>query len=234
MSSDEVRANYESWGEAARSRWHPTAPLAMWFQHDRERHLYRLLRAHGWVERLPGADILDIGCGEGDQLNRWVALGARPDRLHGIDLTPGRIERGRLRHPQLELVEGDASRLPFSDRSFDLVTQFVAFSAMPPEIWPTVAAEMRRVLRPGGAVVWYDIRPHAGFTNRIGKPGWPDLRALSMSTVRDLFRPTAVVGGLLGAFHPVAELARFSPAIPTLAARLVPPLRSHLLLLTLD
>src|SRR4029078_3439369 len=57
-----------------------------------------------------------------------VAQGAA--RPAGIDLMEDRVAQGRERYPRLELTAGDASRLPWEDGSFDLVTHFTCLSSM--------------------------------------------------------------------------------------------------------
>ena len=62
-----------------------------------------------------------------------------------------RIAQARERDPRLELVAGDAARLPWEDGSFDLVTQFTCLSSvLDAELRRAIAAEMWRVLRAGG------------------------------------------------------------------------------------
>ena len=57
--------------------------------------------------------------------------------------------------PRVANAAGDA--LPFADASFDLVMQNVVFSSITDAaLRARVAAEMLRVLRPGGHVLWYD------------------------------------------------------------------------------
>jgi SAM-dependent methyltransferase len=49
--------------------------------------------------------------------------------------------------------------LPFADDRFDLVIQYTMFSSiMSPQLREAAAAEMLRVLRPDGRILWYDIR----------------------------------------------------------------------------
>ena len=55
--------------------------------------------------------------------------------------------------PGLGFVVGDASRLPFGDGSFDVVTCSHAMYELGPEVRGGVLAEARRVLRPGGRFV---------------------------------------------------------------------------------
>lgn len=83
----------------------------------RWRALARALADH--YRLAPGARILDVGCGKGFLLHDFtrVVAGAR---AAGLD-----VSRYAVEHAQEEvrplLQVGDAARLPFPDRSFDLV-----------------------------------------------------------------------------------------------------------------
>src|SRR3954451_5906267 len=110
------------------------------------------------IPSLTDLTILEVGCGTGGELSRVVERGAIPSRLSGIDLRPDAIEQARARVPGVNLATGDASRLPYSDGAFDLVYQATALSSMPSRAMRAqVAAEMRRVARPGGLIVSYDF-----------------------------------------------------------------------------
>jgi ubiquinone/menaquinone biosynthesis C-methylase UbiE len=126
--------------------------------------------ARGGLE-LAGASVLEVGCGGGELLSRFLDYGA--GRAAGIDLVEERIEVAGRRYPRLELVAGDASKLPWGNGAFQLVTQFTCLSSvLDRELRVAIASEMWRVLAPGGMVLSYDMCP----------PAWP-LRAL-----RDLTR----------------------------------------------
>ena len=98
--------------------------------------------------------VLDIGPGDG-----WPALpmaAARPDaEVLGVDPSPRRAQTCRENAARLELanarfVTADAAALPLADGSLDLVTAAASLEeAAAPE---AVFAELRRVLRPGGAL----------------------------------------------------------------------------------
>lgn len=97
-----------------------------------------------------GKRVLEIGVGLGTDHQRWAESGAE---LYGIDLTERAIEHTarRLREFGLEstLAVGDAERLSFPDDYFDLVYSWGVIHHSPDT--PQVVAEVRRVLKPGGA-----------------------------------------------------------------------------------
>jgi ubiquinone/menaquinone biosynthesis C-methylase UbiE len=136
---------------------------------DRERvqTLDRMLDGVASV-RLDGAEILDVGCGAGDEIARLIARGADAGRCHGIDLLPDRVARARELLPGTDLREGDARELPFEAETMDVVVLNVVLSSvLDRDITARIAAEVDRVLRPGGVVLWYDSRYANPFNGQV-------------------------------------------------------------------
>jgi 2-polyprenyl-3-methyl-5-hydroxy-6-metoxy-1,4-benzoquinol methylase len=92
-------------------------------------------------------DILDVGCGSGENS---AALAAKGHRLHGVDLSQAAIEKYRRRGFDGCVCDIE-SGLDFPNASFDAVFCSEVIEHMTsPEI---LAAEMSRVLKPGGLLV---------------------------------------------------------------------------------
>jgi SAM-dependent methyltransferase len=138
-------------------RYEPTSRAELLMQQSKERAAVDLLARAG---ALPpsGKRVLEVGCGEGGWLPRLEAWGARRADLAGIDLLERDVERGRERLPGADLRVGDASQLPWDDASQDLVIQSTVFSSiLDAAMRRAVAAEMGRVLAPGGVILWFDF-----------------------------------------------------------------------------
>jgi ubiquinone/menaquinone biosynthesis C-methylase UbiE len=102
--------------------------------------------------------ILEVGCGNGNVLMDWHQHGAQEEQLFGADLLPDRLQQAHASYPLFPLVCSDGQHLPFYPQSFDLAMQFTAFSSiLDNQIRKNVAAEMRRVVKLGGLVIWYDF-----------------------------------------------------------------------------
>jgi SAM-dependent methyltransferase len=98
-----------------------------------------------------GQEMLDVAAGTGNAAAVAAAEGAR---AVASDFSPAQVERGRTRTEaeglDVEWAVADAEELPFDDASFDCVASvFGAQFAPRPE---RVAAELFRVVRPGGTV----------------------------------------------------------------------------------
>lgn len=109
------------------------------------------------IASTPDADVLDLGCGAG---HASFAIAPHARSVLAYDLAAPMLatvaasarERGLT---NLRTEQGVAERLPFADASFDWVVS--RFSA---HHWHDVSlalAEVRRVLRPGGRVLFIDV-----------------------------------------------------------------------------
>jgi len=119
------------------------------FRYRNERHIPACLDALG----VAGKDVLEIGLGEGSDSEQLIRRGAR---WTGLDLTSESVERVGARLslrelPYTDLRQGSVLDLPFADDSFDLVFSHGVLHHVP-EI-RQAAAELHRVLRPGGELV---------------------------------------------------------------------------------
>ena len=103
-------------------------------------------------DRHAGHDVLEIGGGMGTDLSRFARGGAR---VTDLDLSAGHLalaqENFARRGLQGRFVHHDAERLPFDDRSFDLVYSNGVLHHTPNT--RRVVDEIRRVLKPGGTAI---------------------------------------------------------------------------------
>ncbi|NWG76329.1 MAG: class I SAM-dependent methyltransferase [Rubrivivax sp.] len=153
---DRIRGRYrERDADAALTGfWTLRNPVVLHLAQERERRVLQALTAAGVA--LAGRRLLDVGCGAGQEFGAFLRWGADPDLMWGVDLSLDRLATARqCSTAVLALASGSA--LPFPDASFDLVCQNVVFSSIVDAATRrATAAEMRRVLRPGGHLLWYD------------------------------------------------------------------------------
>jgi SAM-dependent methyltransferase len=131
---------------------------------------YYASQAADFIKRLdlrPGMQVLDVACGTGNTALPAATTGAS---VTGVDIAPNLVEQARQNAKAAGLNakfdEGDAEALPYEDASFDaVVTMFGAMFAPRPEL---VAAELKRVCRPGGVIAMANWTP-SGFIGQMFK-----------------------------------------------------------------
>lgn len=192
-------------------------PAHLFQSQSLDRAVLRALRREGY-RSLAGLRVLDAGCGNGAWLRGLRRFGAHPSGLHGVDLREGVLLHG---DPDLRLLMAGGSLLPFASASFDLVCQFTMLSSvLDPLLRRRIAAELLRVLRPSGLLLWYDftVNPFNHETHGIG------LREL-----RSLFAGARIRAERVTLAPPLARLLapRSWPAGVLLEQ--LPWLRTHLL-----
>jgi SAM-dependent methyltransferase len=96
---------------------------------------------------VPGARLLDAGCGAGRHARAFARRGAR---VTGLDLSAELLAEAR-REDGVGYVLGDVRRLPFGDGAFrHVVSLFTAFGYFDEDGDRAHLTELRRVLAPGG------------------------------------------------------------------------------------
>jgi SAM-dependent methyltransferase len=113
----------------------------------------------GLLGPVAGRRVLEIGCGAG-QCSRW--LSEQGAETVGLDLSAGMLTAADPAEGPPRggpgWVQGDARRLPFADRSFDLACS--AYGAVPFVADPhLIMKEVERVLRPAGRFVFSVTHP---------------------------------------------------------------------------
>ena len=199
-------------------------PGALFMTQTRERAILRLLRGAGF-DPLDRFDVLEVGCGAGGVLLDLIRWGADPTRLYGCDLIPDHVDQARQRLPaSTQVAVADGGALPYPAACFDLVLQFTVFSSVLDQgLRQRIAAEMWRVLRAGGAVLWYDFR--------FRRPDNPAVRPIHPREVQTLFPKGSLVARRVTLAPPITRrLAGWSWLCCELFA-LLPWLRTHDLIL---
>ncbi|QDT15482.1 class I SAM-dependent methyltransferase [Alienimonas californiensis] len=104
--------------------------------------------------------LLDVGCNVGGWLRDCAARHPAAS-LAGVEINEAALQKARAALPAADLRHAGAERLPFADESFDYVTCMEVLEHLPAHLRPTAFREMRRVLRPGGRLIF--SVPHAGW-----------------------------------------------------------------------
>jgi ubiquinone/menaquinone biosynthesis C-methylase UbiE len=199
----------------------------------------------------PGERVLDLATGTG-----ITAIAAREHgaAVTGVDLTPELLAVARSKANEvglgdIDFREGDAEALPFADSTFDVVVSTCGHMFAPDQ--PKVAAELARVTRSGGRVVFLAWTPEGGLggwfriTNKHVPPpaglaspfnwGDPDkVRQLLGNAFRDLTFTTGDCPQFGASPEDIWELfsTRYGPtvrAVASLQGDALPAFRSELL-----
>jgi len=104
------------------------------------------------------AHLLDIACGTGAFL-REVKRNYPRLAVTGVDLSLPYLEVAKRQlsaWSRVKLIEANAEALPLADSSVDVVTAVYLFHELPRRARQAVAAEIRRVLKPGGRLIFVD------------------------------------------------------------------------------
>lgn len=102
----------------------------------------------------PGTRTLDVGCGEG-RVGRLLC--AEGHRMWGIDSSSTLLELAREAGGYEQLVCGDAARLPWEARAFDLVLAYMSLQDV--EDLAGAVGEIGRVLEAGGRLCLAIVHP---------------------------------------------------------------------------
>lgn len=178
---DRLKLVYREYGERGwgRTKWSATNRGNAAIRREREQKLEQLLQRAAFLP-LDHRRILDVGCGTGETLAGFKAWGGRAENLFGVDLLADRIRRAKENFPEINFQEANAEALPFANGFFDLVTVFTVFtSILDPQMTRNLSREINRVLRSGGAVVWYDFR--------MNSPLNPHVHGISRKVICNLF-----------------------------------------------
>jgi len=136
------------------------------------------------IEIGPRVTILDVGCGGGRTIEK-LAAHATDGLVYGIDHADGSVAASRQRNARLiaagrvDIREASVSQLPFPNNRFDLVTAVETHY-----YWPDLLSdlrEIRRVIRPGGALLILAEHHKGGRFDTLVKFAMKALRAAHLS-----------------------------------------------------
>jgi ubiquinone/menaquinone biosynthesis C-methylase UbiE len=157
--------------------WSLRNPAVLHAAQERERRILAALAMQ--AIDLHTLRVLDVGCGLGVEYPNYLRWGATVANVIGVDLSHARLVQAARRFG-MPVTQASGAALPFADASFDLVVQNVVFSSIVDDAMRrATAAEMLRVLRQDGHVLWYDA-----FRSRARDPHF---RSVPRAEVRELF-----------------------------------------------
>ncbi len=109
--------------------------------------------------------VLDLGCGDGWDINKLLKKGAL---MYGLDSSKKLIEVAKRNNPQASFIVGNMESLPYSDSFFNVVLSKYAIQSSANV--PKVISEIDRVLQPKGTLVYLVVHPIRQFLEKKKHP----------------------------------------------------------------
>jgi ubiquinone/menaquinone biosynthesis C-methylase UbiE len=104
-----------------------------------------------------GMHILDVGCGTGSHLELYQRFKCH---FYGLDLSASMLGVAREKlGDSAQLVEADASEMPYKNEKFDLILCMLSLHEMSPEARAFVLREITRTLKEKGKLLLIDFHP---------------------------------------------------------------------------
>ncbi|MEM8995413.1 MAG: class I SAM-dependent methyltransferase [Acidobacteriota bacterium] len=202
-------------------RYQPWNRAERFMLDDRRRRAAEMLERAG-VFPGPATRCLEVGFGDGTWLVDLLSFRVEETSLFGAEIDLTRAVSAHRRLPSARLAVTGGAGLPFRDGAFELVLASTVFtSILDPAMQDDLAADMARVLAPGGALLFYDFA--------VDNPRNPHVRAVTRGRLRELF--PALRGDVRSATLAPPIARRVAPLSIALAELLghIPLLRTHLL-----
>lgn len=119
----------------------------------------------GALLSLPGASVLELGCGKADKTRLLAQTAAS---VLALEVDPIQLENNRAAGSpdNVRFEYGGAESIPATDSSFDIVLMFKSLHHVPTELMDDALSEIRRVLKTGG-VAYISEPVYAGDFNEI-------------------------------------------------------------------
>lgn len=109
----------------------------------------------------PGSTVLDVGCGPGSLTLAAKKQAGTSGEVYGLDASVEMIEvachQAKKANLKVNFEAGVAESLPYEDAKFDVVLSRLAFHHFTGELKNKAAAEIYRVLKPGGVCLIVDF-----------------------------------------------------------------------------
>ncbi len=111
-----------------------------------------------------GDRILCIGFGLGEEIKSFKKQGCE---TFGIELSQGMIKRARKKNSIENIAKGDTFRLPFKDRSFDIIYSCFLIDIFGDEDIAKLLNEMRRTAKKGGKIISVNNTFEQGMISKV-------------------------------------------------------------------
>jgi len=129
--------------------------------------------------KIEDVKLLEIGAGEGLNLNGFMNLGIPKENITINELLEDRVVVLKQNYPDIKAYSGNALDIPSSEQ-FDVVFQSTVFtSILDKALKQQIANKMLELVKPNGIILWYDFI--------YDNPNNKDVKGVSKQEIRQLF-----------------------------------------------
>ncbi len=195
----EIKIRYEKRKNISSDRYSILNPASILIEQEKERALIKWIKENN-IEPLENKKLLEIGCGGGYNLLKFIRFGFKPQNIFANDLISERLQSARELLPsKVHFYEGSAKDLSFKENEFDIVFQSMVFSSILDSDYKIKLAEkMWQWVKPGGGILWYDFI--------YNNPSNKDVKGVSLAEVKELFKVKKLYYKKLTLAPPIARI----------------------------
>lgn len=148
--------------------------------------MFEKLSQYGYHD-LHQKDVLDIGCGDGHWLRKFMEWGAKPERLIGIEIHEQLLEHAKKHSkPPLQFLKAYPEQLPFEDYKFNIVLLFgFMMHILNDTLRRKTGQEVLRVLSNDGIIITSNLL--AGVEQQLDPFLAYTTKGLSLEDLQDIF-----------------------------------------------
>jgi ubiquinone/menaquinone biosynthesis C-methylase UbiE len=178
---EEIKIRYERRKNISSNRYSILNPATVLIEQEKERAMIKWIKRNQ-IEPLENKKLLEVGCGIGTNLQKFIKFGIAPSNIFANELLNERLQTAKVLLPsQINFYDGSALNLRFNENYFDIVFQSMVFSSiLDSDYRHRLAEKMWQWVKPGGGILWYDFI--------YNNPSNKDVNGVSLKEVRDLFK----------------------------------------------
>lgn len=195
---EEIKKRYIRRKEISSDRYDIFSPWMYMHEQDKERAIIRLFNKVE-IKQINNKVLLEIGCGNGNDLLKFMRFGFSPENLIGNELITERAHSARQRLPStLKIIEGNALDLNLPLNSIDIIYQSMVFSSILDDSFQKqLAIKIWSLVKVGGAVIWYDFI--------YNNPKNKDVRGIPLKKVLSFFPSNEIIYSKISLAPPLAR-----------------------------
>nr|HMN25759.1 class I SAM-dependent methyltransferase [Ignavibacteriaceae bacterium] len=177
---EEIKSRYIRRNNITKDRYSFLQPATILSEQEKERALVKWIKANN-IFPLEDKTILEIGCGNGNNILTFLKFGFDPVNIYANELLEERYLIAKKKIPQeIHLIKGNALDIEVPNNKFDIVYQSMVFSSiLDKNFKKDLAVKLYDLTKPGGGILWYDFI--------YNNPRNPDVKGVKLNEIKELF-----------------------------------------------